>query len=441
MLLDKKCIMKAGANKKLMPGRYIALGFLTVIFLGAVLLCLPISRKAGVSLSLVDAFFTSTSAVCVTGLATVDTADTYSIFGRFVIGVLIQIGGLGVTSVSVGLVMLSGRKIGMRERTLAREAMNYGSMKGVLAMVKAVLITTLFFELLGFVLCLLVFTRDYPFWEALGISAFHSVSSFNNAGFDILGSFQSLGSYKSNLLLNLITGGLIIFGGLGFYVTRELLIKRSFRHLSLHSKMVLSTSLFLIVAGAMLLRVTNGHITWMGAVFSSITARTAGFSTYSVSEFSNAGLCVLLLLMFIGASPGSTGGGIKTTTFLVLIRALYAGSTNKTPQIFKRRMPTELLYKSFTIALLAALVILISTFLLCVAQPAMEFPDLLFEAVSAFGTVGLSLGVTPLLCAFSKTVLILTMFIGRIGPLTVASIWIYRNASEVSYAEESFAVG
>jgi trk system potassium uptake protein TrkH len=441
VLPDKNCIKSSRVKKKLMPGRYIVLGFLTVIFLGTLLLLLPFSRRTGVSLSPVDAFFTSTSAVCVTGLVTVDTADTYSIFGRFVIGTLIQIGGLGVTSVSVGLVMISGRKIGMRERTLAREAMNYGSMKGVLSMVKAVLITTLCFELLGLLLCLIVFTRDYPFWKALGISAFHSVSSFNNAGFDILGSFQSLGNYKSSQLLNLITGGLIIFGGLGFYVTRELLLKRSFRHLSLHSKMVLSMSFFLIVAGCLLLRVTNEHITWLGALFSSITARTAGFSTFSISGFSNAGLCVLLLLMFIGASPGSTGGGIKTTTFLVLVRALYASSTNKPAQIFRRRMPSELLYKSFIIALLAALVIIVSTFLLCAAEPAMEFRDLLFEAVSAFATVGLSIGVTPALCTFSKFVLILTMFIGRIGPVTVASIWIYRQASEVSYAEESFAVG
>ena len=440
-MLDHQSDKKAGAKKRLMPGRYIVLGFLAVIFLGTILLLLPISRKAGVFLSPIDAFFTSASAVCVTGLVTVDTADTYSIFGRFVIGTLIQIGGLGVTSVSVGLVMLSGRKIGMRERTLAKEAMNFGSLKGVLSMVKAVLITTLCFELLGLVLCLIVFTRDYPFWKALGISAFHSVSSFNNAGFDILGSFLSLENYMSNLLLNLITGGLIIFGGLGFYVTRELFIKRSFRHLSLHSKMVLSMSLFLIVAGTLLLRATNGHITWLGAFFSSITARTAGFSTFSVSGFSNAGICVLLLLMFIGASPGSTGGGIKTTTFLVLVHALFAASTNKTAQIFRRRMPSELLYKSFIIALLAALVIIVSTFLLCAAEPAMDFRDLLFETVSAFATVGLSLGVTPALCSFSKFVLILTMFIGRIGPLTVASIWIYRQASEVNYAEESFAVG
>lgn len=428
------------ASKKMAPGRFIALGFATVILIGTGLLLLPISHNDGVAVSLIDALFTSTSAVCVTGLIVVDTADTYSIFGRTVVALLIQIGGLGITAIGVGLIIMSGKKVGIRERLLAKEALNYGSLQGVLGLVKAVLITTLAFEFAGMVLSFFSFIRDYSFWDAVGISAFHSIAAFNNAGFDILGGLQNLIPYKDDVLLNLTTCGLIIFGGLGFFVILELLKYRSFRKLSLHSKVVLTVTPALLIGGTLLLKATE-NISWLSAFFFSTSARTAGFSTISLSEFSNAGLFALIILMFIGASPGSTGGGIKTTTFFVLICSVIGVSTNKSISAYKRRLPRELIITAFIIATLAISVVCVSTFVLCIFEPDRSFLSLLFEVVSAFGTVGLSTGITPDLCTASKAVIVLTMFIGRVGPLTVASLWFFKTVSRVQYAEGSLAVG
>lgn len=430
----------AAKQKRLSPGRFIALGFALVILIGAALLLLPISQNENVDLSLIDALFTSTSAVCVTGLIAVDSADTFTIFGRTVLAILIQIGGLGVTSIGVGFMLVAGKKITLRERRLAKEALNYHSLKGIIVLVKSVLIMTLCFELVGMILSFIVFSQDYSFWDALGISAFHSIAAFNNSGFDILGGLQNLIPYQDNILLNLTTCGLIIFGGIGFFVILEITQKRSFNKFSLHTKSVLVTTTLLLLIGTVLLKASE-NITWLGAFFNSTSARTAGFSTYPLSEFTNTGLFVLIILMFIGASPGSTGGGIKTTTFFVLIHAVFAASTNDEPCAFHRRLPRELLYKAFIITLLALSVVITSTFFLCVFEPDLPFLSLLFEAVSGFGTVGLSTGITPGLSIASKTVMILTMFIGRLGPLTIASLWIFKPVSNISYAEESVTIG
>ncbi|MDU3350764.1 MAG: potassium transporter TrkG, partial [Clostridium sp.] len=291
--------------KKLKPGRIIVLGFLSVIIIGAILLKLPISINDGVEVSFVDALFTSTSAVCVTGLIAIDTADTFTVFGRTVVALLIQIGGLGVTSVGVGFILLMGKRVGIKERTLIKESMNLESMKGLVRLVKSVLLMTLTFETIGVILSYLVFSKDYKPLDALGISMFHSIAAFNNSGFDILGGLQNLIPYQNNILLNLTTCGLIIFGGLGFLVIKEILMKRSFKKFSLHTKVVITMTSILLVIGTILLKFTE-DISWLGAFFFSTSARTAGFSTYSLSNFTNAGLFVLVILMFIGASPGST---------------------------------------------------------------------------------------------------------------------------------------
>jgi trk system potassium uptake protein TrkH len=426
--------------KKMRPGRFISLGFAVVILVGAFILTLPISHNNGVDVSFIDALFTATSAVCVTGLNVVDTADTYNVFGRTVVALLIQTGGLGVTSVGVGFILLARRKVNIKDRILVKEALNLDSLKGVVKLVKAILLMTLCFEGIGVILNFIVFSQDFPAVNALGISIFHSVSAFNNAGFDLLGEFKGLAAYKDNLLLNLTTCGLIIFGGLGFVVIKEIIHKRKFRKLSLHSKVVITMTVFLLVTGTVLLKLTE-NITWLGAFFFSTSARTAGFATYNVGNFTSTGIFTLILLMFIGASPGSTGGGIKTTTAYTMFKSAYSVSTNRNSSSFKRKIPTEVISKAFVLFFMAICLVSFLTFLLCIFEPSYSFEQLLFEVVSGFATVGLTTGITPDLKPISELVIIIAMYIGRLGPLTIASIWVFRPEPNVSYSEESITIG
>ena len=426
--------------KKIKPGRIIVLGFLIVILLGTILLMLPISINEGENVSFIDALFTSTSAVCVTGLIAIDTADTFTVFGRTVVALLFQIGGLGVTSVGVGFIMLLKKKIGIKERTLIKESMNLDSLKGVVKLVKSILIMTLIFESIGVILSYIVFSKDYAPLDALGISLFHSIAAFNNSGFDILGGLQNLIPYQSNVILNLTTCGLIIFGGIGFLVIKEIIEVRSFKKFTLHTKIVLIMTGILLVVGTILLKLTE-DISWLGAFFFSTSARTAGFSTYPLSNFTNAGLFVLIILMFIGASPGSTGGGIKTTTLFTLNKSIYSTSTNKHCTAFKRKIPLGVILKAFNVTILALFVICIGTFILSILEPNYTFMQLLFEVTSAFGTVGLSTGITPDLSALSKFIISLIMFIGRLGPMTIATIWSFKKPSDACYSEETVIIG
>lgn len=421
-------------------GRLIALGFALVILIGAGLLLLPVSVRPDAEVSFIDALFTSTSAVCVTGLIAIDTADHFTFFGQAVLAGLIQIGGLGVSSVGVGLILAAGGRVGFKERLLVKDALNVDSVAGMVRLVKAVLLMTLCFEGAGVVLSFITFIQDYPFGQALWISIFHSVAAFNNSGFDILGGLRNLIPYQADVLLNLTTCGLIICGGIGFLVMLDVLRCRSFRKLTLHSKVVLTTTGVLLAVGTLLLKATE-DITWLGAFFHSVSARTAGFSTYPIGSFTNAGLFVLVILMFIGASPGSTGGGIKTTTFFALMQEARTVFSKRLPGAFHRTLPQEMLRKSSVIALLSALVVFIGTFLLCVLEPEYDFIQLLFEVVSAFGTVGLSTGITPDLSVAGKLVIILTMYTGRLGAFTLLSVWINRPEPSVRYTEEQIMIG
>ena len=421
-------------------GRLITLGFAMVIFLGAGLLLMPFSVKDGAEVSFIDALFTSTSAVCVTGLIAIDTADHFTAFGQGVVAGLIQIGGLGVTSVGVGLIIAMGKRVSIRNRLLVREALNIDSYKGIVKLVKSVLLMTLCFEGVGAVLSFLVFSQDYPLPHALGISIFHSIAAFNNSGFDILGGLRNLIPYQDNVLLNLTTCFLIIFGGLGFFVILDILKQRRFKKLSLHSKVVITTSIVLLAAGTLLLKATE-NITWMGAFFHSVSARTAGFSTYPIGEFTNAGLFVLCILMFIGASPGSTGGGIKTSTFFVLFQSARSVFSKKTVGAFRRGISQQNISKAGMIAILSAVVVCTATFFMCVLEPEYDFIQLFFEVISAFGTVGLSTGITPDLGWVGKLVIIIVMFIGRLGAMTILSMWINHPEPRARYTEEGIAVG
>ncbi len=426
--------------KKQPPGRLIVLGFALVILLGTGLLLLPVSVRDDAQVRFIDALFTSTSAVCVTGLIAIDVADHFTAVGQAIVAALIQIGGLGVTSIGVGLILAAGKRVGFRGRVLVKEALNVDGFQGMVRLVKAVLMMTLCFELVGMALSFIVFVQDYEPLRALGISAFHSIAAFNNSGFDILGGLRNLVPYQSNVLLNLTTCGLIIFGGLGFLVILDVMKKRSFKKLTLHSKVVITTTIILIVAGTLLLKATE-DVTWLGAFFQSVSARTAGFSTYPIGEFTNAGLFTLTILMFIGASPGSTGGGIKTSTFFVLMQQVRSLFTKKHVGAFRRSISAETQSKASVIALLSMLLVCVGTFLLCILEPDCSFVQLFFEEVSAFGTVGLSTGITPYLADGSKLILIFTMFAGRVGMFTLLSIWIERPAPSAHYTEESITIG
>lgn len=427
--------------KRQSPARIIALGFALVILVGSVLLMLPCSVQDGVTVRYIDALYTSTSAVCVTGLVSVDPGDTFTPLGQFFLGALIQIGGLGVTAVGAGVILAMGRKMRMKERRLVYEAMNLSSAQGVVRFIKKVFWTTVFFEGLGAALSFTVFIQDYPFLDALGISLFHSVAAFNNSGFDILGNFQNLIPYRDSVMLNLVTCGLIFFGGIGFLVIQEMITKRfCWRKFSMHAKVVLSVSAALIVVGTVMLRMTE-PIGWMGAFFHSVSARTAGFSTYPLSGFSKAGLLVLIVLMFIGASPGSTGGGIKTSTFFVLMQGIQSSATNRGEKAFRYSVPADAFRKAAVITLIALGVVLTGTYLVVLFEPELPFLDVLFEMVSAFGTVGLSTGITPGLTVGSKLVTILIMYIGRLGPLTIASLWYFSNGERTRYPEGNISIG
>ena len=426
--------------KKMPPGRLIALGFALVILAGALILKLPVSVWPDAEVSFVDALFTSTSADCVTGLIAIDVADHFTPFGQAVVAVLIQIGGLGVTSVGVGLILAAGKRVGIRGRMLAKEALNVDSFSGIIRLVRAVLLMTLFFETAGAVLSFLVFIQDYPLPHALGISVFHSIAAFNNSGFDILGGLRNLIPYQNNVLLNLTTCGLIIFGGIGFLVILDVMKQRRFKKLTLHSKVVITTSLVLIVSGTLFLKATE-NISWLGAFFQSVSARTAGFSTYPIGEFTNAGLFVLCILMFIGASPGSTGGGIKTSTFFVVIQNVRSIFVKRPLSSFRRSISQENLSKAYIVTILSLGVVCLATFLMCILEPGCTFIQLLFEVVSAFGTVGLSTGITPGLSDAGKLVIILVMYTGRIGAFTLLSMWIDHPEPNARYTQEPVTIG
>lgn len=431
------------AFKRLTPVRIIAIGFALTILLGSVLLIMPFSVKDGAELEYIDALYTSTSAVCVTGLIAVDAGDTFTPLGQFILAALIQVGGLGVTTIGAGIILAMGKRMDLKSRNVIKEAVNLDSGKGIVNFVKSIFITTVIIELIGAALSFTVFVQDYPVGRAIGISLFHSVAAFNNSGFDILGNLQNLIPYRDNVMLNLVTCGLIIFGGIGFLVIREMWTKKfHFKKYSMHAKVVITVSAALIVSGTILIKLTE-DVTWLGAFFHSVSARTAGFSTYPLGEFSNAGLLVLICLMFVGASPGSTGGGIKTSTLFVLLQGVKSAATNKSEKAFRYSIPKDAFKKAAVITLLALSVVVTGTYLMIVMEQGTDIRlvDALFEVTSAFGTVGLSTGITTGLSVGSKLLSIFIMYIGRLGPLTVASLWYFSRGERVRFPEGNIAIG
>jgi trk system potassium uptake protein TrkH len=424
----------------LTPGKRLILGFASIIVMGTFLLWLPISHQPGKEISLIDSFFTSTSAVCVTGLSTIDVGNTLSFFGDFVLGTLIQLGGIGFASFALFFLMLIGGNRSYSNIQLAREALNSKPGFDINSIVRTVIATSLVCESIGALLSYQVFSKDYLPMKALGISIFHAISAFNNAGFDLLGNFTGLIPYRHSVLLNITTTTLIIIGGLGFYVINDIFAYRKNHRLKMHSKIVLTMTFWLLVLGTIGFHFSQ-HIPWMEAFFQSTTTRTAGFSTIDISQLTNTSSMLTMLLMFVGASPGSTGGGIKTTTLFTVLLSIRKIETHSKISAFHRTIDDDSILRAFMVTVLGILFTLLATAIVfSVEGPRFNFLEVLFECISAFGTVGLSMGITTRLGICSKLTLILLMFIGRLGPLTITCSW-HRARKNVNYLTEDILIG
>lgn len=416
---------------KLSPPQILVLGFAAVILIGTLLLMLPISSASGQSLRFIDALFTSTSATCVTGLVVVDTGTYFSVFGQITILALIQIGGLGFMTMATLFALLLKRKISLRDRLILQEAMNQSSMEGIVRLIRKVLLYSLVIEASCAALLALRWAVDMPFGRALYYGIFHAVSMFNNAGFDIFGGYRSLTGYVNDPTVNIVVMFLIVSGGIGFIVMSDLMDYRKSRRLLLHTKIVLSMTAALILIGTVVIFVfeftnsrTLGPLNLGGKLwasfFQSVTPRTAGANTVDIAGLRQASQFFIVILMFIGASPGSTGGGIKTTTFTLMIGAVISMLRGREDIVlFRYRLAQERVFKALTITLLALLLIVSVSMVLSTTE-GRPFLMILFETTSAFATVGLSMGLTPELTEAGKILICLTMFAGRLGLLTLA---------------------
>lgn len=416
---------------RLSPPQILVLGFAAIIFIGTALLMLPISTSTGEPLEFIDALFTSTSATCVTGLVVVDTGTTFSSFGQIVIMLLIQIGGLGFMTMATLFALALKRRISLKDRLILQEAMNQSSMEGIVRLIRRVLLYSLIIEACGALILSIRWAFDMPIGRAIYYGVFHAVTMFNNAGFDLFGDFRSLTGYVYDPVVNVVVMFLIVSGGIGFIVLSDLIDFRKQRRLSLHSKVVLTMTATLLLVGFIVILIfeftnprTLGSLNWggkfFGALFQSVTPRTAGANTIDITELRQATQFFIVILMFIGASPGSTGGGIKTTTFTIMVGAVIAMMRGREDIVmFRYRLAQERVLKALTIALLALLLVLTVSMILSTTEEG-DFLEILFETTSAFGTVGLSMGLTPDLTVFGKVLISITMFAGRLGPLTLA---------------------
>lgn len=417
--------------ERLTPPQILVIGFAVIIGVGAVLLSMPVSTANGQGLPLVDALFTATSATCVTGLVVVDTGTYFSVFGQIVIMALIQVGGLGFMTMATLIALVFRKRISLRERLVLQEAMNQGSMEGIVRLVRRVILYSLTIELVAACLFAIRWSFDYSAGRAVYMGLFHAVSLFNNAGFDLIGEFRSLMPYADDILVNVVAMSLIVLGGIGFIVMADIMEFRRKRKLSLHTKVVLSMTAFLIVFGAIVIFIfeftnprTLGTLGGQGKVlaslFQSVTPRTAGANTLDIAGLRQATQFFIIILMFIGASPGSTGGGIKTTTFTTLLGAMIAMIRGKEDIVlFRHRLAKDRIFKAITLTLVALFLVVFMAMLLSMTEDH-SFLMILFEVTSAFGTVGLSMGLTPDLTIFGKIIIMLTMFAGRLGPITLA---------------------
>ncbi|WP_335582134.1 TrkH family potassium uptake protein [Paenibacillus yonginensis] len=418
-------------KRKFSPPQILVLGFALIIAIGTFLLMLPISIKQDGRLSWIDALFTATSATCVTGLTVKDTGTFFTPFGQVVILALVQVGGLGFMTMATLFSLVLKRRISLKDRLLLQQAMNQNTMEGIVRLIRKVMVYSVVIEGTAALALTLRWAVEMPFSQAVYYGVFHAISLFNNAGFDLLGNFQSLTRHVSDPIVNLISMVLIISGGIGFIVISDLVDYRKHRGLSLHSKVVLSMSGALIAIGAIVIFIfefTNPYtlepLNWAGKIwssfFQSITPRSGGVATLDIASMRHATQFFIIILMFIGAAPGSTGGGIKVTTFAILIGAMFSMIRGRDDIVmFRYRIVQERIVKALTITLLTLFLLIFIAMVLSTTESA-DFLSILFETTSAFSTVGLSMGLTTKLTVFGKIVICITMFIGRLGPLTLA---------------------
>ena len=440
--------------------RTICLGFLACITVGTLLLLMPFTTSDGTWTHPVVALFTATSAVCVTGLAVVDTGSYFSFWGQLTILLLIQLGGLGYMMITTFLMLLLGRKFDLRQKFAIQESFDRPFLQGSSNLVRSIIATTLILELTGIFLLLLVFVPEKGFSQGLWISIFHSVSAWNNAGFSLFS--DSLVSYKSSWLINIVISGLVILGGIGYQVIIELylwianfLAQRKAKFcFSLNFKVVTSTTIMLLLVGtiALLLTEINNPETlknisiedkFLAAWFQSMTTRTAGFNSIDLGKMSTAGLFLTMGLMFIGASPSGTGGGIKTTTFRVLLNCTKSALEGKDEVVlYQREVPSTLILKAVAVVFGTGASIVFVTTTISFLEPNLEFIEILFEVISAFATVGLSMGITASLTTGAKLILVLAMYIGRVSILLViAAIIGDARPTSLQYPKENLLVG
>lgn len=442
---------------RLKPAQILLLGFGFLIFVGAFLLMLPISSREGVWTNFLDSLFTATSAVCVTGLVVVDTSVHWNIFGQIIIILLIQIGGLGFMSVGMFVAVILGKKISLRERVLIKESLNQTELRGSVKLIKYVIKYTFSVELIGALILSSVMIPKFGVKKGVFFSLFHSVSAFCNAGFDLMGrtsgEYSSITMFYNNPVVVFTIAILIILGGIGFPVTMCIIKKKNFKNFDSHTKLVIVTTVILLILGTIFIyfgeaessfKHMNGLEKFESSFFQSVTTRTAGFATVDLTKMRASTLLVMIILMFIGASPSSTGGGIKTTTLAILLLSVRAFLKNERDiKMYNRRLNMETFRKAFGILIISIITVIVGTYLLSITQDPKHFGmiECVFESSSAFATVGLSLGGSNNLNLFGKILVIALMYAGRVGMLSIVSTFIDTKNSKIRYPEEKVMVG
>lgn len=442
-------------NKSFSPYMTILLSFMVVTILGGILLSLPISMRYGKSVKLIDGFFIATSAICVTGLSSIDIGSVYNIFGQMVILVLIQLGGLGVITFTSVIIIMISKKIGYYTKKIVQEDINIDTTFKIEEYVKKVILSVIVIEFIGTVILFFEFIKKFGFLKAVYYSFFHSVSAFCNAGFSLFS--DNLYGFKNSFIINMTIPLLIFLGGIGFSTILNCynVLRKKEKRLTSTTKLSIKISVFLVILGMVAMFIleysnksTIGNLSFgqklEASFFQSVTTRTAGFNTISILGLKRSTSLLFIILMFIGASPGSTGGGIKTTTIGLIILGTLATLKNKdTIEYDKRSVSWRIYSKAITVLFISLIYTTICVFLLILFERNKNLLDLVFEVFSAFGTVGLSRNLTPSLTDISKFILIVTMFVGRVGPLTIALALSKSNLKKgrYTYPQENILIG